>query len=144
MDFFLETFKKRKIGILVLWLPTFKPIIRVMCTYPQTEAEDLQQAFDGKKDGERRVDVLRYVVIQPGLVCFARRKALRQNALILLRHESWSSIGHTRPSFICLAHLMASSNNMLLNSLQFSLVISLALRSMWILCWLFVLNVYTC
>ena len=47
-------------------------------------------------------------------------------------------------NLICLVHLIVSSKNMLLNFLEFSLVINLALRIMWILCWLCVLNVYTC
>jgi len=49
---------------------------------------------------------------------------------------SWFSVKYIPPSLICLAHSMISSKNMLLNSVEFSLVISFALRIMWILCWL--------
>jgi len=43
-------------------LSTFKAV-KVMCIYPQAEAEDLEQAFDGEEYGERRVDVSRYVLV---------------------------------------------------------------------------------
>ena len=59
-----------------------QPVIKVIRTYPQTKAEDLEQAFNGEEYGERRVDVTRNVLVQLRVFVFFRNKALRQNAFV--------------------------------------------------------------